>query len=320
MAFGAGDARITRLFPNINHPEYVPSGPRSGFGWPNLIAWWESGMMTFEQPAVPFSLLVSLSGSVMAATSGEEYAVDAGCYLAIPPGSDLTVLAVRPDAGHGVSRWFAAFFNPVFVRNVWESDEARFHPLPRLYAADELRTLLADAVLGFLSAPNDVSVSDEDIEDLFQAVIQGLAPRDEADRERWKRLVARDEEDGRRLLSQLNRARDLADTQFSTPITVDQMAERAAVSKYHFIRLFQRAFGQTPHQYLLTRRLEHAAERLREGARSISDLREECGFASLGSFSWAFKRAYGVSPSQFAIPEKSARGREQYDSRGGTDD
>ncbi len=300
------NARSTRLFPNINHPDYIPSGPRSGFGWPNLISWWESGMMAFEQPMVPFTVLVALSGRVTAATHGRAYTVDARSYLAVPPGSDLAIRTVHPDEGRGAASWFAAFFNPVFVRNFWESDEARFHPLPRLYVDDEIRGILADAVRGYLSAPNDASVNDEEIEDLFHRVIQGLAPRDEADRERWKRLVSRDEEDGKQLLSQLNRARDLADTQFHTPVTVAAMADQAAISKYHFIRLFERAFGATPHQYLLARRLDHAAQQLRAGVRSISDLHKECGFASLGSFSWAFKRAFGVPPSRFAIPEKSS--------------
>jgi AraC-like DNA-binding protein len=154
-------------------------------------------------------------------------------------------------------------------------------------------------------------VDDDEIEDLFLSVIRELAQRDTEDRARWRRLVSGDQELGMHLLRSLNRAREMADTEFAKPLTVDDLAERAAISKYHFIRLFERAFGSTPHRYLVARRLDHARHRLATDDVSVSDLREECGFAGLGSFSWAFKRAYGMSPSRFAIFEKSKAARRQ---------
>lgn len=261
--------------------------------------------MRFEQPAVPFTLVFVTTGAVDLSIDDEQMTVGEDSYLAVPPGSQLRVNTVRPATGSALVTWFVAFFNPVFVRNVWGSDEPHFHPLPRLYSADELYRHFHRQVRGYLTAPKDTSVGDEEIEDLYLVVIRELATRDEQDRIRWRRLAQRDERDGRRLLAQLNRARDMADNEFARPITVDQLAERAAISKYHFIRLFERAFGLTPHRYLLRVRLEHARRRLLEGSTSISELRVECGFASLGSFSWAFKQAYGTSPSKFAISKKS---------------
>jgi methylphosphotriester-DNA--protein-cysteine methyltransferase len=63
----------------------------------------------------------------------------------------------------------------------------------------------------------------------------------------------------------LLRARDLADTRYAEPLTVADMAGAARLSPAHFSREFKRAFGESPHQYLLTRRLERAVpeERLR---------------------------------------------------------
>ena len=108
-----------------------------------------------------------------------------------------------------------------------------------------------------------------------------------------------DDEERVRLFAQLSRARDLANAAFHLPLTVDQLAAEAGLSKYHFIRLFDSAFRATPY------RLEHARKRLQAGVRDIGALCEECGFQSLGSFSWAFKRRCGNSPRNFAISEKS---------------
>jgi AraC-like DNA-binding protein len=66
----------------------------------------------------------------------------------------------------------------------------------------------------------------------------------------------------------LLRARDLADARYFEPLTVDDLARAASLSRAHFSREFRRAFGEPPHAYLLTRRLERAATLLRTTARS----------------------------------------------------
>jgi AraC-like DNA-binding protein len=57
----------------------------------------------------------------------------------------------------------------------------------------------------------------------------------------------------------LLRARDLADCRYPDPLTVADLARTAQLSPAHFSREFRRTFGETPHQYRLTRRLERAA-------------------------------------------------------------
>lgn len=313
-AFGVGR---TRLFPNINHPDYTPAGRLSGFGWPNLIVWWDAASMNFEQAMVPFLLVVSEAGIVRVAVDGHPKEVRPETYLAVPPGARFAVRSLQPAPGRKVTRWGIAFFNPVFVRKVWESDELRFHPIARLYPEDQVSRRLKDAVRSYRDAPNDTSIGDEEIEDLFVGLIRELAQRDREDRERWRSLVARDESEGLRLLTQLTRARELAETRFAEPLTVEDLAGYAGISKYHFIRLFERAFGLTPHRYLLATRLEHARRRLSAGRQSIGALAVECGFAGIGSFSWAFKRAFRLSPTQFAILKKSPPGHSEYSGGGG---
>ena len=97
----------------------------------------------------------------------------------------------------------------------------------------------------------------------------------------------------------LLRARDLADGRFFEPLGVDDMAAAAGLSRAHFSREFRRAFGESPHAYLLTRRLERAASLLRYTDRSVADICFSVGLASVGSFTSSFTRTYGVSPTAY---------------------
>jgi AraC-like DNA-binding protein len=97
----------------------------------------------------------------------------------------------------------------------------------------------------------------------------------------------------------LLRARDLADARYAEPLGVDEMAAAAGLSRAHFSREFKRAFGESPHAYLLTRRLERAAALLRNTDRSVADVCLSVGLRGIGSFTTSFHRAYGLSPTAY---------------------
>ena len=97
----------------------------------------------------------------------------------------------------------------------------------------------------------------------------------------------------------LLRARDLADSHYDEPLDLRALAREAHVSPRHFSRTFRRVFGETPHQYLLTRRLERARHLLRTTGMSVAEICLEVGFTSVGSFTTTFRRHVGVSPTTF---------------------
>jgi AraC-like DNA-binding protein len=97
----------------------------------------------------------------------------------------------------------------------------------------------------------------------------------------------------------LLRAKDLADARYSEPLTVDDLARAARLSRSHFSREFRRAFGEPPHAYLLTRRLERAATLLRNTDRSVAEICFSVGLQSVGSFTTSFTRMYGRSPTVY---------------------
>jgi AraC-like DNA-binding protein len=97
----------------------------------------------------------------------------------------------------------------------------------------------------------------------------------------------------------LLRAKDLADARYFDALTVTDLARAAGLSQAHFSREFRRAFGETPHAYLLTRRLERAAALLRNTDRSVLEICLAVGLQSVGSFTTTFTRVYGMPPTAY---------------------
>jgi AraC-like DNA-binding protein len=105
----------------------------------------------------------------------------------------------------------------------------------------------------------------------------------------------------------LVRARDLADGRYFEPLTVADLARAAALSPAHFSRAFRREFGESPHAYLLTRRLERSAALLRTTDSSVADICIAVGLESVGSFTTSFTRTYGLSPTAYRAAFPPAR-------------
>ena len=97
----------------------------------------------------------------------------------------------------------------------------------------------------------------------------------------------------------LLRAKDLADARYFEPLDVEDLASAAGLSRAHFSREFRGAFGESPHAYLLTRRLERAAALLRTTDHSVADICFSVGLQSVGSFTTSFTRTYGRSPTAY---------------------
>ncbi|WUI00834.1 helix-turn-helix transcriptional regulator [Spirillospora sp. NBC_00431] len=109
----------------------------------------------------------------------------------------------------------------------------------------------------------------------------------------------------------LLRAKDLADARYFEPLTVADLADAAGLSRAHFSERFRQAFGESPHAYLLTRRLERAAAMLRTTDRSVADICVGVGLQSIGSFTTSFTRMFGMSPTAYraAFPPASVWAR-----------
>jgi AraC-like DNA-binding protein len=93
------------------------------------------------------------------------------------------------------------------------------------------------------------------------------------------------------------------DERYDQPLDLRRISGEACLSRYHFIRAFRRTFLQTPHQYLVQRRIEQAKHLLATTDLTVTEVCLAVGFQSLGSFSSLFRRSVGLSPRQYRSQE-----------------
>ena len=110
------------------------------------------------------------------------------------------------------------------------------------------------------------------------------------------------------LLAQLRRARDHIDRHYGRELDLGELARVAGMSKFHFARCFEAAYGETPIRYLTRRRIERAQDLLRHANLTVTEVCVLVGFTSLGSFSSRFSQLVGESPSSY---------RDRWAARGG---
>lgn len=100
-------------------------------------------------------------------------------------------------------------------------------------------------------------------------------------------------------LARLRRARDRMDREYAKPLDVPSLARDVHMSAGHFSRQFRIAYGESPYQYLMTRRIERAMTLLRRGDMSVTEVCFAVGCSSLGTFSTRFTELVGVSPRAY---------------------
>lgn len=108
------------------------------------------------------------------------------------------------------------------------------------------------------------------------------------------------------LYQRIVQAKLYIDSNFSENLDVNNIADEAYFSKFHFIRLFKQIYGKTPHQYLTAVRIEKAMQLLKT-EQPVSEVCFSVGFESLSSFSGLFKRSVGLAPSAFLLVQKQLK-------------
>ncbi|WP_415400832.1 helix-turn-helix domain-containing protein [Tateyamaria sp. SN3-11] len=96
-----------------------------------------------------------------------------------------------------------------------------------------------------------------------------------------------------------NSLRDFIDENYAEPLTLDGLAERAGLSRFHFAAMFKQSFGEPPHRYIILKRVDAAKDLLATTDHPITEVAAAVGYENHGHFSTIFKRETGKSPSRF---------------------
>ena len=97
----------------------------------------------------------------------------------------------------------------------------------------------------------------------------------------------------------IKRAIDFLNECYNQNFSLEEIALIANTSPYHFIRVFKKATGKTPHEYLVSIKIKKAMEMLKQPSHTITEVCFACGFNNSCHFSTVFKRMVGVSPSEY---------------------
>jgi AraC-like DNA-binding protein len=226
-------------------------------------------------------------GSFGCRTGGREYELVAGALLVGRPGQEYT--ATHEHHGCG-DECLSLEFAPGFVDSFFEGQDiwsvARVPPLPELMVLGELAHAAVEGRAG-------VGVDEAALllAQRFAGVVAGEG-----------------EKPLRTSASERRRAVEAAlwiEANVAEPVGLEDAARQAGLSPYHFLRIFRKALGVTPHQYLVRLRLRRAAKLLAEEKMPVTEVALDAGFADLSNFVRTFGRAAGVSPKRF---RRAARG------------
>jgi AraC family transcriptional regulator len=88
-------------------------------------------------------------------------------------------------------------------------------------------------------------------------------------------------------------------------LSIVELANLVGLSARQFSIFFRRAFGASPHQYVIAQRVAEAARLLNEGAGSVTEIAFRVGFCSQTHLSTAFRRAYGTTPLRYALARRT---------------
>ena len=234
-----------------------------------------------------FSLSYVRRGSFGCRTQGRAFELVTGSMLIGRPGAEYLCVHEHHDRG---DECLSFQFAPELV------DE--FGARAAVWQSGALPPIAALAVLAELAQSASLGASDLGVDELAivlaRRFIRLAPPSAGSDRPATPRQRRRAVE-----------AAHWIDAHAHEPIGLEQAAQQAGTSPYHFLRAFADSLGVTPHQYLLRSRLRKAARLLAEKDRPITDIALDVGFADLSNFVRSFHRAAGVSPRGF---RRAARG------------
>jgi AraC family transcriptional regulator len=270
-----------------------PGRPRrrvlaSGHGWTveDVICTCGPGDRPFEEQHPAISIAIVVAGTF-------QYRSRGGREL-MTPGSLLLGTPRQPfECGHehaAGDRCLSFHYQPdVFERLAGDAGGPRAGlaawPL-RVPAIRALSPVISRAAAGLLRGEAPWEELSVELAGRTSALLAG------ADGGRGDRAPAQAEARVTRVLRSIERSPD-------ADLTLAGLAASAGTSRYHFLRMFERLTGVTPHRYIRRMRLREAAVRLAQGGSRILDVALDCGFGDVSNFNRAFRAEFGVSPGQY---------------------
>ena len=245
----------------------------------------------------PLSIKSVLAGAAVWETDEGRFEIGPGSCLVINDQQSYSITVESREVVETFCLFFARGFVEDVQRATTTSDTALLdEPRRDLRLEFHERVRIGDSVLTPLLKRLYPAGNDESL--ILQVAEALVRLREDTMRDASK-LPAAKASTREELLRRVHRARNVIEGSLAEPLSLHGVAREAALSPYHFHRSFTRLFRETPHEYLIRRRLEHAAALLKNTDMPVTGVCFACGFQSLGSFSSLFRKRTGASPMEF---------------------
>lgn len=267
--------RLYRFLPDFFHP----TAPAKDEAAHLLLGHAPSGPATLDDRLY---FITAVEGRFELQTDQRTLLLERGDYVILPPSAPVVVQPGPASRG----RLFAVGTARGESRSFFEDTRSR----------DEYVSPLLE---GLHRAVESGQAGRRRVESDIECLLQAAAQRDAATRARLAQFGQEKPETRDDHFRRIQRAREYMDARCGEVPTAAHAAQVACMSVAHFHRRFAQIVGQTPHRYLTRRRLERARVDLRDSRVSIARLGQSLGFECPWTLSALFRRAYGVTPTQF---------------------
>jgi AraC-like DNA-binding protein len=240
----------------------------------------------FEEQHTHYAIAIVLAGSFQYRSQTGRVLMTPGSLMLGSPGQCFECGHEHAGGDRCVSFWYAPDYFERLVADAGHRNHAHLR-IPRIPPLRVLAPVVAQAAASVLGS-GDVSWNELGVELAVRTV--SAAPGVSAP----YRAPANAEARVTRIVRRIDRCPD-------APLTLDDMSRDAGVSPYHFLRIFERLTGVTPHQYILRARLREAALGLASRKDTILDIALQCGFGDVSNFNRAFRAEFGLNPRAYRL-------------------
>lgn len=269
-----------------------------------------SEITRFESPFPfrNFAIKYVMQGCETYHVKGEEYAICNGEYLLCNPHGEGSILVDSKNVVTGICIDIAPEMVSEVVASLVAPDTAyadlsldQFFSSPdfleQSFSANQ--TYLGQYLMKIQSAVEVNPYQDYEFDAEFyyrlsEAIVQDYIPVVK----QFQAIRSIKSTTKRDLLKKLSRGKSFLDEFFSFPIDVEDAAQTAHISQYHFFRLFREVYGVSPYQYIKARRLEKGKALITEDRMPIAQVAMEVGYSDIFAFSKAYRQYFGVPPSR----------------------
>lgn len=267
----------------------------------------------FEQSAslefglTGFGMITCLEGEAQFALNDQRLHLDTSSFAIVNQGSTLAITVDKTPA-KPVILFFRSILADVvtaeiFHRQVGQEEELSYAELKDYsltehihYANASVTQILEQAIQLSQSCASFQALKTDA---LLRSLLQSLGQENYEAIALSTRLPVVKKSTRVDLYKRLSHTKSWMDEHLTDNIALEDYAGMALMNPAHFLRNFKTAFGITPHQYLMQKRLELAKKLLQKTQQSVQEISEQIGFDVLSSFSYQFKKQEGISPSQF---------------------